>query len=132
LKSAQQTRYDNRPFLTCLVDDISDDASLLIATHNLCEKLYDARRSEEVDEFRQQLHSSLGSLACASPHVAWGIIQQSESQEKGESRSGLEVVLGNQLKANDCIGMRELSDKKKKELRDKLPTQASGTTQKSF
>lgn len=117
LNSGQQTRYDNRPFLTCLVD-ASDKVSVPGAPHTICEKLYDSRQPEEVDQFTQQLHPSLVSLACTSPHVAWGIIQQSLDKEKGLSRNGLAEVLRKQLDAKECRGMRELSADKKKQLPD--------------
>jgi len=81
-----------------------------------CEKRYDPEKAEEFEDFKQQLHSALGLLACESPHLAWAIIQQIEKTESNSSRKGLGGILRNHLADKACKGLQELSAGKRKQL----------------
>jgi len=83
-----------------------------------CEKRYDPDSPKELENFKEQLHPSLGVLACESPHLAWAIIQQIEKTESNSSRKGLGDILKKNLADKECKGMKELSAGKRKQLLD--------------
>jgi uncharacterized protein YjbI with pentapeptide repeats len=85
-----------------------------------CTQRFAPQHPEDLDRFRQQLHVFLGTLACSSPHVAWGIIQQSSDREEDSSRNGLGVSLKQRLDDTTCRGVQELRAEKKEQLRARV------------
>ncbi|OPY88080.1 MAG: Secreted effector protein PipB [Syntrophus sp. PtaU1.Bin208] len=82
-----------------------------------CEKRYDPAKPADIKNFKRQLHSFLGNLACQSPSVARNIIWQIPGEsETGSSREGLELELRERLKDKKCTGLQELSAEEKKYL----------------
>ena len=79
-----------------------------------CGNHYNSEKIEDFEKFKQQLHSSLGVLACATPHIAWGIMQQIKKMEdNSSSRKGLGNLLRDNLDDKECKGLQELSAGKK-------------------
>lgn len=83
-----------------------------------CENRYDYDPEEKTVfvQFKKELHYLLGELACASPHIAWGIIQQIPIKEDVSSRQGLREILNSRLDDNKCEGLQKLRQNKKKSL----------------
>lgn len=103
-------------FLSCLLDHPQQYPTLK------CEQPFHADRANEYEEFVQRVHAELANLACTSPHIARGIIQQlpvpgKDSPETFSNRRGLETVLAARLLGDTtCPGLLGLSAKEKKDL----------------
>ena len=72
-------------------------------------------------EYTKRLHTYLANLACKSPDIARGIIQQitnAESYNSTSSRIGLKPILRKRLQAGNCNGLTELTDAEKRWLLD--------------
>jgi hypothetical protein len=103
-------------FLSCLLEYPQQYPRLK------CEQIFHADRAKEYEEFVRRVHVELANLACTSPHIARGIIQQlpapgKDSPETFSNRRGLETVLAERLLGDtNCPGLLGLSTREKKDL----------------
>ncbi|ADW17177.1 pentapeptide repeat protein [Desulfobulbus propionicus DSM 2032] len=84
--------------------------------HLVCERRSNPQNPEELELFRRHTLAALSALACASPHVAWGIIQQIANQKEDSSRQGLGAALTTRLDDPACTGLHQLNADKKERL----------------
>jgi hypothetical protein len=104
LKKANQPGFPAPTLDTCLISENSP----IKCTNRLVEPEYTA-----------QLHAYLADLACKSPDIARGIIQQitnAESYNTTSARIGLKPILRKRLQAGNCKGLNGLTDAEKREL----------------
>jgi hypothetical protein len=86
----------------------------------VCDKRYDPEKPEALAAFKRELHEKLSKLACESPWIAQGLIEQikeAKSLEEDSSRQGLAEVLKNLLNKKECRGLQGLSQEWKDELK---------------
>jgi uncharacterized protein YjbI with pentapeptide repeats len=83
------------------------------------EKRYDPQKPQKLADFKKQLQDYLAQLACASPKIAHGVINQIPKEDNSDSsRKGLEVVLIERLADPKCAGLQGLSLEDKKRLQE--------------
>jgi uncharacterized protein YjbI with pentapeptide repeats len=89
----------------------------------VCPNRFDPNIPDKLHDFTKQLHKYLGKLACESPEIAHGILEQipglgTDPTAVSETRRGLEIELKWLLNDKSCIGLQKLTDEEKSRLRD--------------
>ncbi len=101
-----------------------------------CRKMFNPENSEEMREFKDQLHPMLAGLACQSPEIAREILNQAVQAEAKDnpdpafaSRKGLKTVLRDKLQSKEpCSGLQGLDSKGQQDLLE--PASAAKEVQK--